>query len=93
MAPLAVFGLMASDPNLDAAHKVWAWIERQRQPAFSRRDCFRSLQGTFPDVGSLDPAIEALIERGYVFPVPLHKGVGRPSLSFRVNRRIVAGWA
>jgi hypothetical protein len=89
---LVVFSLMATDPDLDAAHKVWAWIERQRQPTFSRRDCFRSLQGTFPDVGRLDPAIESLIERGYLFSLPLSTGVGRPSPSFRVNHRITSGW-
>jgi hypothetical protein len=89
---LAVFGLMATDPNLDAAHKVWTWIERQRQPTFAQRDCFQALKGTFPTMDEIRPAIEALIERGYLFPLPLNKGVGRPSLSFRVNRRIVARW-
>jgi Protein of unknown function (DUF3987)/Domain of unknown function (DUF3854) len=89
---LAAFGLMAVDSALDAAHKVWGWIKRRRQPTFSKRDCFQALKGTFPDMAGIQPAFELLIERGYLFPLPLDNRVGRPSQGYRVNSRIVKEW-
>lgn len=89
---LAVFSLMAVDSTLEAAQKVWAWVERGRQAKFSRRDCHYHLKGTFPDLQSLQPALNVLMERGYLFPLPLDKRVGRPSHGFRVNRRLVEDW-
>ena len=82
---LAAFSLMSVDSNLDAAQKVWGWVTRQRKPTFSKRDCFHALKGTFPDMATIQPAFEILVERGYLFPLPNTKRVGRPSESFRVN--------
>jgi hypothetical protein len=89
---LTAFSLMAVDSNLDAAQKVWAWVVRQRQPTFSKRDCFQALKGSFPDMASLAPALGILVERGYVFPVPILKRAGRPSEPYRVNSRLAKGW-
>ena len=89
---LAAFSLMAVDSQLDAAQKVWAWVLRQRQPSFSKRDCFHDLQGTFREMAAIRPAFEILVERGYLFPLPLKKPVGRPSEGYRVNNRIVKEW-
>ena len=90
---LAVFSLMSVDSTLDAAQKVWGWVLRQRQATFSKRDAFQALKGSFPDMASVQPAFEILVERAYLFPADRDRRVGRPSHGFRVNQRIVKGWS
>lgn len=90
---LAAFSVMAVDSNLDAALKVWNWVAQQRQETFSQRDCFQALRGTFHDMAGIRPAFETLVERGYLFPLPVSPKVGRPSQGYRVNRRIAKEWA
>ena len=89
---LAVFSLMSVDSTLDATQKVWGWVLRQRQATFSKRDAFQALKGSFPDMASVQPAFEILVERGYLFPADRDRRVGRPSHGFRVNHGIVKGW-
>ena len=92
---LAAFSLMAVDSALEAAQKVWAWVLRQRHPQFSRRDCHQALRGSFPDLASIQPAFEVLMERGYLFPLLQDKRAGqagRPSPGYRINSRIAKEW-
>ena len=89
---LAAFGLMAVDSTIDAAQKVWTWVLRYRLATFSKRDCFQGLKGSFPDMESLQPALNVLLERGYLFPLPIDKRVGRPSPRFRVNQQFAKEW-
>ena len=89
---LAAFCLMDVDSTLDEAQKVWAWGLRQRQATFSQRECFHALQGTFHEMAAIRPAFEILGERGYLFPLPIDKRVGRPSPRYRVNSRIAKEW-
>jgi hypothetical protein len=89
---LAVFSLMAVDPSMEGAQKVWGWIEEGRHKSFSRRDCFQALRGSFHNVESLQPALSVLVERSYIFPLASEKQVGRPSAKYRVNRRFNEGW-
>lgn len=90
---LAVFSLMSVDSTLDAAQKVWGWVLRQRQATFSKRDAFQALKGSFPDMASVQPAFEILVERGHLFPADRDRRVGRPSHGFRVNHGVVKGWS
>jgi hypothetical protein len=89
---LAAFSVMAVDSDLDAAQKVWAWVLRQRHATFKKRDCFQALKGSFPDMLSIRPAFEILVERGYLFPILHERRVGRPSESYRVNHHIAKEW-
>jgi hypothetical protein len=90
---LAVFGLMAVDPTLEQARKVWAWILRGRHTTFSRRDCFKGVQSAvFPDVDSIDTPLKILCERGYILPLPQEPRNGRPSPGYRVNRCFAKEW-
>ena len=84
---LAAFGLMSVDSNIDAAQKVRGWVLRKRQPIFSKRDCFQALKGSFPDMASINPAFEILVERGYVFPLPKVSRVGHPHRAFPCRSR------
>lgn len=89
---LIAFSVMDVDSNFDGAQKVWAWVLRQRQETFSQRECFHALQGSFHNMASIRPAFEILVERSYLFPLQADKRVGRPSLGYRVNSRIIKEW-
>ncbi|MGO9056244.1 MAG: DUF3987 domain-containing protein [Candidatus Binataceae bacterium] len=90
---LAAFDLMGADLVVKDARKVWAWIKRQRKSTFTFRDCFRALQGTFPRAEHLEPAIVALVERGYIAPQEKARStVGRPTRTFEVNPVLAGAW-
>ena len=73
--------------------KVWRAIESRRLEAFSYRDAWHPLRGSFPRADDMRPAIETLVERHYLFPVDQEKRPGRPSELYRVNAAIVRRWA
>ena len=89
---LLVFGYMGADKSLEAAKKVWSWIERNRQEQFTARDCFQALKGTYKRMDDLNPAISVLIERYYIFEPNKEKKPGRPSRIFDVHPQICEGW-
>ena len=89
---LLVFGYMGTDKSLEAARKVWSWIERNRQVQFTARDCFQALKGTYKRMDDLNPAISVLIERYYIFEPNKEKKPGRPSRIFTVHPKICEGW-
>jgi replicative DNA helicase len=92
---VAVFDLIGEDPDLEGARCVLRWIDRKRQPSFTRRDCFTDVrQGRFKTVDELDPALRVLEEHGYIRQreIPNRPGAkgGRPaSPIFDVNPRIL----
>lgn len=91
---LAAFNLMAVDTSLDGAQKAWGWIARHRQDTFTRREAFKGLQGqAFPDVATVGAALDALVERNYLFPIAEKPRAGRPSPAYRVNRHLVGEWS
>jgi len=76
------------------ARLVWGWIERGRLDHFTVRDAFNALRSIFPRVAELNPAMEALEERGYVQVLELpREGRGRPpSPTVRVRPEIARVW-
>ncbi len=89
---LKVFGYMGADKSLEAARKVWAWIERNRATEFTARDCFRALSGTYKRMEDISPAINVLIERYYIIEQAKDNKPGRPSRTFNVHPNICEGW-
>jgi len=91
---LAVFGMMGADPALEAAKKTWRWIDQQRRPTFTARECFQALKGSFPRMAELAPAFEVLLERGYLFTgLDSEATVSKPgprARTFRVNPMLIA---
>ena len=84
---------MGADPALDAARKVWKWVEQNQRRTFTARECFQALRGTFPIMAELDPAFEVLLDRGYVGEMDDHKlgsrKPGRRKRGFLVNARLL----
>jgi replicative DNA helicase len=63
----AAFARMGSDPLIDDALAVLAWIERTDPARFTRRDAHMGLsRARFPKVTDLDPALALLVDHGYL---------------------------
>jgi len=92
---LKAFGMMGADPDIDAARKVWRWIERTRSIEFTARSCLQALKGSFKRMTELEPAFLVLIERHYIFELePEHtRKPGRPSRIFKVNPALTKEWS
>lgn len=89
---LITFDLMGADPTMEAAQKVWQWIEYSKNKQFTARDCFNALRGTYKRMQDINPAFDVLIERNYIFDQDQEKRPGRPSRVFIVNPSLTEGW-
>lgn len=89
---LAAFDMMGADVTLKDARKVWNWIQRERKPKFTFRDCFNALRGTFPRTADLERPIEVLVERSFIAPIESPTRAGRPTRLYEVNPKLGAGW-
>jgi len=78
---LAVFDRLGSDPALDGARAVLAWIEAHHPARFTKRELFTAIsRAQFRTVSALDPALDLLEQHGYIRPAvqPDRSGRGRP---------------
>lgn len=82
---IAAFGVMAANPDLEKAKRIWGWIQRRPEKTFTQRECHHGLQSTFPRVGDLKPGLDVLVERYLIRPKATDRREGRPSMSFEVN--------
>jgi hypothetical protein len=82
---LAAFDLMGRDRTIEDAQKIFAWIQRERFEAFTVRDCFRAHQSRFKRVEAIRPALQVLIEHGYLRRAPKPEVAHRPSELYQVN--------
>jgi replicative DNA helicase len=88
----AAFALMGTDPTVEDARLVLAWVARRGGAAFSRRDLFQGVKGRFKRVDALQPALSLLVSHDYIRerPGPERPGPGRkPSQVYEVNPRAV----
>ncbi|MBC2716461.1 MAG: DUF3987 domain-containing protein [Desulfobacteraceae bacterium] len=86
-----VFDLMGADSELQAARRIWSWIERNQFDGFTKRDCFEALKGHFRKMGNLNPALDILEERNLIRVNKIKTGA-RPSFKCIVNPKIIRGW-
>jgi len=91
---LVAFGMIGESDELRGAGKVLAWVERTQAEAFTARDVYQALKGTFHRMNQLNPAIDVLTERGFIRSVhDVAEGPGRPSRVYEVNPSIVKAWS
>lgn len=90
---LAVYDLMEADATIEGARKILSWITRTGSVPFTGHECHSALKGTFKTRKELDPALQALVERGYIrkFEVQGEKRVGRPRGTYIVHPSIQQG--
>jgi hypothetical protein len=90
---LYVFDLLGADESLDAAKKIWSWVERTRSLEFSKSECFNALKGSFPNMAAIEPGFKALEEHNHIVIVKeTPQGGGRPSYICHVNPALAREW-
>ena len=90
---LIAFDMMGADKALEQARKIWRWIERGNYRAFTKRDCFRALQGSFHRAQNMDEPLKVLQERNYIQEIKQQASSGgRPSKKYYVNPEITKEW-
>jgi hypothetical protein len=63
---LAAFDMMALEPRIEDARKLWRWIVRKKKALFMARECFQDLRGSFKTMEPLNRALGILVERFYL---------------------------
>ena len=85
----AAYQQMGVDPSIENAKHLLRWLEQGvTESSFSRRDAFQATKGRFGKVADMLPALELLVDHGYVRPVITEKTnrPGRPpSTRYEVN--------
>jgi replicative DNA helicase len=86
------FGLMEDPPEIAAARKILAWLERAKKPVVSTRDIHRGAlrcKGNREQI--LDPALGLLVTHHYLVPIEseANRGRGRPVERYRVNPAVL----
>jgi hypothetical protein len=76
------YQFMGADNETAEAKYLWRKIGDVEE--ISKRDLFCLCHGHFRNMGSMEPAIQALVSRGYIAEVEKITG-GRPSKIIRVN--------
>jgi hypothetical protein len=87
---LEAFGMMGSDPRLEAARRIAAWITAGEHRRFTKRDAFRALRGQalFPTTERLGLGLAALEELAWIRQIPTDHAPGRPSARYESNPAI-----
>lgn len=81
---MAAYQMMGADETQEEARYLWRRIESTGRDEISKRDLFAKCQGKFKKVENMEPALQTLIEMGYVRETEKSTG-GRPSKSILVN--------
>lgn len=90
----AAYAEIGADPAVESARLILRWIEKTEARAFTKRDCYQGVKGTFKRAAELDPVLELLVDHGYLKEVPNleREGPGRkPSPSYEVNPLVFDG--
>ena len=90
---LAAFDMMALDPGIEDARKVWRWIAREKKTGFAARESFQALRGSFKTMDTLNRALRVLVERFYLCQEQRASTGGRPhSPRYTVNPYLTNEW-
>ena len=84
----AAFAEMGTDPDVEVARCILAWINRSEKIRFTERDAHQGLKSRFQRVDALRPGLRVLYDHNYIRerPQPPRAGAGRPaSPEFEVN--------
>ncbi len=83
----AAFFAMGSDPDIDLARRILAWVCANELTEFSRREAYNHLRGSIYRVNEIDDPLKLLESHGYIREVEIcRRGPGRkPSPTYKVN--------
>lgn len=84
----AAFVEIGADPEIEGARALLNWIASNAAAEFRKRDAFQGTKGRFKKVAAMEPALQILVDHGYIRPVggTERSGAGRkPSAIYAVN--------
>ncbi len=83
---IAAFNLVDEDPIVSLAKRILRWLRKQKEPAVTRRSCFRAMHPYFDRVTEMDAPLMVLAEHFYI-RIKTAKTGGRPSEFIETNPR------
>jgi hypothetical protein len=77
----AAYGVMGADPAVEDAKYLLSWLKREHHDVVSKRDLHQATKTRFPRISLLDPALQMLLDHGFLAPRPSPPGgkPGRPA--------------
>lgn len=84
----AAFDYMGADDVALGAKRILGWLRATEAEAFTRRAAQQGLRSHFPVVSDIDPALDRLVDHGWIRPQTMEPARGpgrRPSPAFEVN--------
>ena len=87
----AAFSLMGTDPDVEHAQRLLAWIQRKELNRFTKREAWQTSKGYLNKASQLDAPLLLLCEHGYLREeVPVRSGAGRrPGSIYTVNPHLL----
>lgn len=80
----AAYQVMGADEGIEDAKYLWRRIKGTGQAIISKRDLFNQCKGKFKRVDQMEPALQTLIDMGYIRVEDVSTG-GRPTQKIMVN--------
>ena len=80
----AAYQVMGADSSYEDARYLWRRVESAGVGEISKRDLFNICKGKFRTVAEMNPAIETLVDMGYIRESTIATG-GRPTTKIVVN--------
>jgi hypothetical protein len=62
----AAYGAMGAEPAVEDAQHILAWLTREARQSISKRDLHQGTKTRFPRVGMMEPALQLLLEHGFL---------------------------
>lgn len=81
---VAAYQIMGADGEYENARYLWRRISSTGQDEMSKRDLFNICRGRFKRVEDMEPALQALVNMGYIREIEIATG-GRPTKKLFVN--------
>lgn len=84
----AAYAEIGTDPAVESAKLILRWMGKTGARAFTKRECYQGVKGTFKRASDLDSVLELLVDHGYLREVEMAERAGpgrKPSQAYEVN--------
>lgn len=83
---LIAFDAMGADEHRADAQAILDWTQRDGLHHFGRRAAQRALHRRFPRVADIEPALQLLVEHGFIRPLDRAPHPGSPAMIYAIYR-------
>jgi hypothetical protein len=74
----AAYSAMGADVGVEHAKHLLAWLKREERTVISKRDLHQGTRTRFPRIGMMEPALQLLVEHGFLVPQTPATQDGKP---------------